>query len=597
MKKYFYSLMTVWMMASLFSACTGNHTLFSSGKSAYSIVVDPTAGESEQLAAVELQRWIGEVSGVQIPIIGLDEGKTGKRMVVGYNSVLTSLKPDVEQPDVEDETFTYCNEGGDILLWGGSKRGTLYAAYSFLERELGCRWFTPDDYLAPKQDKWQFTSLFNHEAPGLRMRYNCYFDVRNDLTFAARLRDNNNRLPSRTGEAIPESAVNYWNCHTFGQFIPADVYFDEHPEYFSMVDGKRLKERTQLCLSNPDVIALMKEKVLAEMRRNTEPLVYSLSQNDWWNPCQCPDCQALVEKFGGQQSGPVIWFVNQVAEAVKEEFPDKFLGTFAYTYTRTPPENITPLENVVVRLCSIEACLLHDFDECETNRLFYQDLQKWSSIAPNLYIWDYVVPFTQYCLPFPNFKSLQSHIQVFRDNHALGVMEEADYQSRGNEMEELRTYVLSKLLWNPDCDVDSVITDFTDGYYGKAGSYIRDYLEFEHKVLRREGIHQNCYPSPYSPLYDEETFLPEGRRILAEARKAVADDTVLVARVERAEMPLCYLQLKRHPREGVADGALDLFKRVVEREGFDRLSECSGDQFVQDFYNWLEEALKKEEEQ
>ena len=113
------------------SSCAG-HSLFRNGKSDYTIVVSSDAPESERYAAAELQSWIKEVSGVEIPVAGLADGVPDKRLVVGYNPIVLELVPESGKPDDRDDSFTLTTRGGDILLWGGSKRGTLYAVYSFL---------------------------------------------------------------------------------------------------------------------------------------------------------------------------------------------------------------------------------------------------------------------------------------------------------------------------------------------------------------------------------------------------------------------------------------------------------------------------------
>ncbi len=571
-------------------SCT-QKTVFSDGKSSYTIVISPEAPETEQLAAIELQQWINEVGGVMLPIGDLDSGKPGKRFVVGYNAITEELVKGAEKPEDGDDALTYCNVGGDVLLWGGSTRGTLYAVYSLLERELGCRWYTSRVSVAPPRTKWAFSSLYNHEKPGLRMRNDNYADAM-EPRFSGRLRNNCIPLPSVNGEGtIVGSAVRYWGCHTFGYFVPVQKYFDTHPEYFSLIDGKRTNDHTQLCLTNPDVLRLCIEGVSEVMRNSPDNLVYSISQNDWFNACQCTECQAIVDKYGGQQSGIMLWFVNQVADAIKDEFPDKYIGTFAYQYTRTPPTGITPRENVVVRLCSIETCLLHDYDECPENVRFLDDLRQWSSIAPNLYIWDYVCTFSNYLLPLPNFKILASHLRDLRDNKAIGVMEEGDYQARGAELDELRTYVLAKLMWNPDSDTDSLILDFTEGFYGPAGKYIRQYLDYEHEALRREDIHQNCFPNPNSAMYTDD-FIVEACKIFQEAEAAVADNTELLERVERAELSIDFLWLARDPKAAAEAGVLERFKRVMNREGFTRIKEWGPAQtaaFIEDIENKLKE--------
>jgi hypothetical protein len=151
-------------------------------------------------------------------------------------------------------------------------------------------------------------------------------------------------------------------------------------------------------------------------------------------------------------------------------------------------------------------------------------------------------------------------------------LEEGDYQTNSCEFREMRAYLLSKLMWNPDADVDSIIIDFSDGYYGAAGKKIREYLEVEDKYLRREGMHTGCFARPTHEMYSQE-FIDEGFRVLEEAKAAVAGDEVLTARVEKEEMPLCVLQMEINPQLGLKNNVDKLFKRIVEREGISKMTE------------------------
>ena len=552
-------LLTGAFLLPLLYACAPKHTLFEGGHSEYCIVLDEGAPAVERYAAQELQTWIREVSGVELPIVA--ESASGKRLFLGC-----------EDARGRDDSFAYFSDGGDIRFLGKSPRGTLYAVYAFLENELGCRWYSSKVSVAPCRDAWQFGKLDCRESPGIRIRDNCVLDVRSNPVFSARTRNNFIRVPSPDGKGtISGSAEGYWGVHALGTHVDVNKYFATHPEYFCLRDGKRYGGYGQPCLSNPDVLRITIESVRRIMREQPDYLIYSVEQNDNYLFCQCDDCQALSEKYGGE-SGVMVWFVNQVADAVKEEFPDKYIGTFAYQYTRHAPKGIKPRDNVVIRLCSIECCLWHGYDGCEQNLAFLQDLKDWGEIAPHLYIWDYVTDFVQYCLPVANWKTMQPHIQDFRDNHAIGILEEGDYQTVSCELRELRTWLLAKLMWNPDADVDALIQDFTDGYYGAAGRYVHDYLDLEERILRRDGIHGNCYVSPSDSMFTEE-FIREGRRLFAEAKQAVADQPDLYDRVETAEMPLCFLQMAKFPLQGFQEKADELIRRVVEREGFDRMAE------------------------
>ena len=554
----------------LLLSCGQRHTLFQDGQSDYRIVIAADAPETEQYAAQELQTWLREVSGAELPIVA--DAPQGKRLVVGFGPLVETAVPGAEKPAPGDDAFTWCSRDGDIFFWGGSKRGTLYAVYSFLEEELGCRWYSSQVSVAPRLESWHFGKLDHHEEPGILIRDNCVLDVRTNPVFSARVRNNFIKVPSRTpGQTVEGSAEGYWGVHALGYHVPSQKYYSTHPEYFSLRDGKRLDGYAQPCLSNPEVLSITIESLRDVMRREPDYLIYSVEQNDNQLFCQCSECEKLAEQYGGQ-SGVMIWFVNQVADAVRDEFPDKFVGTFAYQYTRHAPRGIVPRDNVVVRLCSIECCMLHTYDDCERNTPFLQDLKDWSAIAPHLYIWDYVTDFSQYCLPVANWKTLQPHLQDFRDNHAIGVLEEGDYQTVSCELKELRSWLLSKLLWNPDAPVDALIRDFTDGYYGAGGPYVRKYLDLEERVLRRPGIHAPCYIAASDPMYTDD-FLREGRDIFAQARKAVGADSVLVHRLETAEFPLCFLEMANNPLRGMTDGAEALVRRVIARDGITMMAE------------------------
>ncbi len=89
------------------------------------------------------------------------------------------------------------------------------------------------------------------------------------------------------------------------------------------------------------------------LRANPNARIVSLTQHDNQDYCVCDECKAL-DAYEGSHSGTMIHFVNAVADAVKDEFPNVAIDTFAYQYTRKPPKHVVPRDNVIVRLCSIE---------------------------------------------------------------------------------------------------------------------------------------------------------------------------------------------------------------------------------------------------
>ena len=181
--------------------------------------------------------------------------------------------------------------------------------------------------------------------------------------------------------------------HTFTKLLPPDIYFDEHPEYYAEIGGRRQREKTQLCLSNPDVLELVKARVLEELRAQPESRLFSVSQDDNYNGCTCEKCRAFDEAEGSM-AGSMIRFVNRVAEAVEPEFPNVVIDTLAYQYTRKPPKHIRPRHNVSVRLCSIECCFVHPLRTCRTDDPDAPNIELSQPFAEDLIGWgkDCLIP-------------------------------------------------------------------------------------------------------------------------------------------------------------------------------------------------------------
>lgn len=548
-----------------FSAGTPvDYVLFANGTSDYKIAVADSASESEKWAAAELQKALAEISGVTLPIVRPEEASEASSIFVGWNPRSAELVGGT-MPAVEDESFVYENHGGDVVILGGSQRGTMYGVMSFLENELGVRYYTPAVTVMPKREAYSFRQLQHREQPGLRVRNVFYYEAFDPIWAA------HNRSNGAMGSRVqPGGVEGYWAVHTFYPLLPPEEFFDSHPEWYSLIDGKRSHDRAQLCLTNPEVLEMLTERLKQRMRENPDNLIYSVSQNDWHGACECDNCQAIA-KQEESEAGPVLWFVNQVAERIEKEFPDKFVGTLAYQYTRKPPKTIRPRENVVIRFCSIECCFAHDFLSCPQNVAFVEDMKGWANIAPRIYVWDYVVDFSNYVMPFPNFAVLQPNIKTLRDHNTIGIMEQAAYQSRGGDFSELKAYLIAKLLWNPEAEVESIIDDFMYGYYGRAGQYIRKYFDLAQGLVSKD-THFDIWIKATNELYNEK-FVKESGAIFDEAER-VADSPEVLARVELTRLPLLYLKCKRSPRDAIRDGSYDRLLEIIKRENVTHFAEA-----------------------
>lgn len=531
------------------------YSLFDKGVSNYKIRCSNNASESEIWSARELQHWIREISGVELPICDPKEQQSGPQIMVGYqDSISKKFGP---KPPAGDDSYRYFNDGADIVIYGGSVRGTMYGVFSFLENELGCRWYTSTATVIPTREKFGFSRISHAESPGINIR-NVYYKDAFNPEWAARNKVNG-ALQVRNQ---PGGVESHWSDHSFYSLLPASEFAEKHPEYFSLINGKRLFENAQLCLSNPEVLRIVTERIEERMRQKPGFLIYDVTQNDAGNPCQCERCQQIVKEYGSE-SGIMVWFVNQVAAHTAKEFPDKYVATFAYLYTRKAPVNIRPRENVIIRFCSIECCFAHDFTSaCPENVAYMKDLKAWSKLTSRLSIWDYGINFMNYLLPYPNFAVIQPNIRTFKKYNAFSVMEQANSQSNGGEFAELRAYLFAKLLWNPDLDLSGTINDFMAGYYGRSGKYVRSYFDLLQGLVDYK-THLYCVINELN-IYSE-AFIGKSLSIFEEAEK-VADSPEILRRVQRTALSVLYLKCRNYPELALRDGSYQRCKDILERE-------------------------------
>ncbi|MBQ6247892.1 MAG: DUF4838 domain-containing protein, partial [Kiritimatiellae bacterium] len=371
------------------------------------------------------------------------------------------------------------------------------------------------------------------------------------------------------------------------------TYFEKHPEYFSLVDGARRKDG-QICLTNPEVLEIVTSNLLARIRRDPGAKFYSVSQDDNWHRCQCDGCK-VVEKEEESAAGPIIRFVNAIAEKVEKEFPNALIHTFAYNYSTKPPAKTKPHKNVVVQLCT---------DACEHARpirgnahggtaAFQRNLEGWALLTDKLFIWDYTTDFRLYTLPWPNVLSLQDNLRLFRENGVKMVFAQGDNLGRHADWAELKAWLLAKWMWNPDLPMEGLLEDFFQGYYGAAAPYVRRYFDEIHRRIMTPAPNGTprtlgMYAPDASQAIDAD-FLAEAAELFRKAEESVRDDQLAAYNVRMTAFPPDQLRFDRQYKVvdlSDADGACaglsnaqalarSLFARRVEAKNL-RLVEADG---------------------
>ncbi len=547
-----YILATAVLLLYPLSAAYSADYLFKNKKTTYRIVVSPKASVTEKTAAKELSEYLEQISGAKFEVSNIPGDKN---IYVGYDesfAVFNGLK----SFQSSYEGFTVKKKGHDLVIYGGKDRGTMFGVYRFLYEFLGIRWYTPDFTKVPVMRKYRLNYVDFSEEPRIQHRYTDFFCTQ-DIPWLAHNTMNtiHDRINNDYGLEL-----RYWGAHTFSRFLPAEKFYKTNPEFFAYRNGQRV-ENGQPCLSNPNVRTIVTKEVLSFIERYPFYMVYDVSQLDNLRYCTCESCAKLEKEYGGH-SGLMIWFVNQVAREVKKKYPNKYIGTFAYQYTRQAPTNIKPDDNVVIRLCDIECCFAHPLSSgCnEKNTAFMQDLMDWSKLTNNLYIWDYIVNYSNYLTPFPNLQVLGPNLETFSEYGAVGVYEEAQYLSLGNAFEELKCWVLAQLMWNPSSDTNKLIQQFIKDYYGTASKDVSDYYNLCLSLVS-SNTHFGCFFDPKEALFTDR-FIDDAYKILHRALKH-ANNEMTSERVQKIMLQPLALECLRAPQEFYDSGKWLHFKKLL----------------------------------
>lgn len=515
----------------------------SGGRARCAIVLPDAPTPVETTAAGELAHYLEAVTGAEFAITPESAHDPAAPAIhVGATANFPGRLPEGKRA----ETVAVRCDGKNLWLNGSPGRGVLYAATDFLENAVGVRWWTSTEEYVPERPELTLDIADGDYSPKFFFRSAWYRDTNfGDPRFAARL-----KLNGPHHKIAPEWGGNCvilgW-AHTFHQLLPPDRYFADHPEWYSYFDGKRQRDRSQLCLTNPAMRAELVANALALLRENPGAEIISISQNDWNGWCQCEECEAEAAKLGGQ-SDLNVWFVNAVAAELEGEFPGILVHTFAYMYTRSAPKSVRPAANVLIQFCTIERSVLDPLGEGPGNADFRRDLEAWSKIADDLFIWDYVANFRNYLLPHPNYRTLGPDVRWFAAHPVAGVFVQGDGGCAIGDFSALRAWLSGHLLWRPESDAALLAREFLSGYYGAAGPALGNYLDFLAATATASGVRLGCMEGSADAWLAPDKYA-EAYRLYGEASAAAlaSGDPAVIDRVRRERLTLDHAYLAAAP--------------------------------------------------
>ena len=98
----------------------------------------------------------------------------------------------------------------------------------------------------------------------------------------------------------------------------------------------------QLCVSNKDVQRLAIDFARNRFAKSDTYRIVSIIPNDGANFCECTPCREI-----GGPTEHTVFLANAVGGALRDQYPDRWVGFYAYSSHILPPENMQLESNVV----------------------------------------------------------------------------------------------------------------------------------------------------------------------------------------------------------------------------------------------------------
>lgn len=519
----------------------------------FSIVIPQQNDECIKYSAEELQRYINLVTGVKLPIIKDTSAMGGlklKCISLGKTLLLESANLNVDYETFNYEGFIIKTVNNTILIDGAQSVGVLYGVYDFCENFLGIEFLTEDYTYIPTSNEIKIFQTNRIQIPAFSHRDYLSYQTMTMPEYSATMRLSSTYAlssPLKLGEG--GGHINYsGEGHTNRLLLPYEVYGQDHPDWYINAGAEfcytnGITDAGEVDLNNTNGMAynmlqVCKQKILD----NPYGRYLTLGQHDNADWCNCARCRQSDAENGGA-SGTLMVFINAMAKALEEwkvkENIDRDINvvTFAYWKTIVPPiknvngeivpysAKVKARDNVVIRFAHM-SCDYHALTDpnCSVNTRFYSYLQGWSAISKNFSIWDYATNFDDYFFWFPNFGSLQSNYLLYKEIGVNNVMTQGPTNVSNFYQTRLQMYLVSKLLWDPERDINELVTRFNKLYFGEeigkvVDTFVMNFNSYFAVLDETTGFHTDlfsagnfkdftCYPKGFLEslsrlIYDE----------------------------------------------------------------------------------------------
>jgi len=529
-------------------------------QTAYRIILQENAATDERFASEELSNFLFAVTGAKFRIDQLGDDSTG-----------TPAIHLIRDPQLSAEEWSIENIGPNINIKGGYPRGILYGVYDFLERFAGCHWFAEDTEVIPQKPDISIpVPLIITGKPAFARRtiYSPSFYAKDSKGYDRQqlflARQRRGECACYGGRFEYGSPRDNHTFYTYSQGLP-DSGFSLSAE------GKRIHPvgnagPGQICFSSSVVRQhfirklheyIKQDRLKAKAEHRPYPIFYDISVNDNSSTCHCVHCRELAKKYG--ESGLVLDFVNAIAQSVEKEYPDIFITTLAYGPAVNVPQNIRANDNVIVRLALLGQELRINETSRDTLRsLLYptnanvlKTMKAWNAYVKHMAIWDYWNYCADIIYPYTNVSSLSPNFKEYKKLGFMNIFAQAELGNRKDfspcSFYDLRNYVASRLMLDPNQDDRVIIREFMQTYYGAAAKPMEEYLDYLEKRMATGNIQLGLIYPTRQPWIDAE-FFDHVDVLLDRAETAVKNNQLQRMHVKLERLPIDMIALRIYDR-------------------------------------------------
>jgi len=487
--------------------------------------------------AEELVRYVQRMSGAAMKIA--DQPGSAAAVILQVDPQLNPA-PAGRRAWAGSRGYRLRVDGNRLLVTGADPLAALHGVYGLLERHLGVRWLWPGELgeILPAQKTVAVGQLDENSVPD--------FPVRWVGSGPWALCHGANAMVKAGDRPL---GVNWrWHFHTFCTLIPAEKYFDPHPDWWPLLRGKRQKptrehsHSTQLCTTNAEMIAEMTKNLIAVLDKEPDIHIIALSPNDGGGFCECERCVALDEPqrdWFARYSKRLAVLNNAVAREVLKKHPQVLIKVGAYAmYLRRPLEpELAPTKNQLVQICHIYCCHNHPLEgngcvadktfkpggQFMPNTTFRQMIDDWKKVTDHLFIYEYYTlggP-DRAKLPWPMAHTIRRDMPYYHRVGAEGFYTQlngATFYRYG-----MNYYLAAKLAWNTRLDVDALMADYCRHAFGPAADSMLAYFRRMEQAMVDANLclsYGQESPQRWGPKVFTEAVMKEAAALLD---KAAAD--------------------------------------------------------------------------